>query len=68
MYYWCYGKTTFPGCVMVARQTLDLLVGVQILPGEQSFNKPDKLTFKNQFFISQLNEDLNRSRGPEDPS
>ena len=26
---------TLPGCVMVARQTLDLLVGVQILPGEK---------------------------------
>jgi hypothetical protein len=25
---------SFPGCVMVARQTLDLLVGVRILPGE----------------------------------
>ncbi len=28
----------FPGCVMVARQTLDLLVGVQILPGEEIVN------------------------------
>ena len=27
-------SSAFPGCVMVARQTLDLLVGVQILPGE----------------------------------
>jgi hypothetical protein len=25
---------SFPGCVMVAQQTLDLLVGVRILPGE----------------------------------
>ena len=24
----------FPGCVMVAQQTLDLFVGVRILPGE----------------------------------
>ena len=27
-------SVTFPGCVMVAQQTLDLFVGVRILPGE----------------------------------
>ena len=29
----------FPGCVRVARQTLDLLVGVRILPGERALKK-----------------------------
>ena len=31
-----FSLCAFPGCVMVARQTLDLLVRVQILPGEIS--------------------------------
>jgi hypothetical protein len=35
---------------MVARQTLDLLVGVQILPGEINHKQPDNFTLKMQFF------------------
>ena len=28
--------TTFPGCVMVAHKTLDLAVGVRVLPGKSA--------------------------------
>ena len=35
--YFMRRRSSFPGCVMVAQQTLDLLVGVRILPGENQF-------------------------------
>ena len=40
---------TVPGCVMVARQTLDLLVGVQILPGEQEMRPTGVDEYSNAF-------------------
>ena len=41
---------TVPGCVMVARQTLDLLVGVQILPGEIKLSPYILRTYENGIF------------------